>query len=498
MFRYMTEKEFNDLINFVTQKKYFSMSEGFEAGEENFEFGIYVWVAGDDIDVEGTFLNWYSDEPIPYLPWGRPPYKGSRTYNYMRANAVVIKNETDNVLKSAKVYNALDFHDSNPVCSVDSKVLKIQLRGLCKDLSFDREYFYRITEQGEQVYQGRSASLLKHSNISKLWHLSDITDNSSLITSALPRESFMLGLQQVSFSQAKEEKCYQDKNLQLIKFTSCKAGMFTCNDGVCIPMSKRCDQSAHCEDKSDEKNCKLVKMEGNYNQNIAPFTVDPISETIEAVIVNISAEIIDILNINEVEQAFEVKFRLLLSWYDSRLVYHNLKKSRISNSPSIEEVSKLWIPNVIFDNTKNNDVIALDSLAKITISREGALESSDETVVDEINIFKGSENKITFDKIFTKNVKCIYQLQLYPFDTQECMINLEVGKYERKIMNILPQEIEMKGETLLSQYFITGWKLEFKDKGEAKEEFEEHYFNCGIFRDHFRRNSHQSYTQKKN
>ena len=89
----------------------------------------------------------------------------------------------------------------------------------------------------------------------------------------------------------------------------------------------------------------------------------------------------------------------------------------MSNKPTFEETGKLWIPNPIFDNTKNNYVIELDTIAKITISREGDLELSDKTVVDEIDIFKGSENKITIDRIFTKRLQCIYKLQLYPFDT---------------------------------------------------------------------------------
>ena len=62
-------------------------------------------------------------------------------------------------------------------------------------------------------------------------------------------------------------------------------------------------------------------------------------------------------------------------------------------------------------------------------------------------------------------MECIYQLQLYPFDTQECTVNLQVGEYETKIMKIIPKRIEMKSETLLSQFFIEGWKLEFKNKG---------------------------------
>ena len=159
---------------------------------------------------------------------------------------------------------------------------------------------------------------------------------------------------------------------------------------------------------------------------------------------NISSEISDILDIDEVEHAFKVKFKLVLSWYDSRLVYHNLKTSRVANSPAIKEVEKLWIPKIIFDNTEKNDVTAFDKLVKITIAREGSHVSADETVVDETNVFKGSENGINFERVYTNTFKCVYQLHLYPFDTQECTINLEVGNYERNIVMIFPKSIEMK------------------------------------------------------
>ena len=32
-------------------------------------------------------------------------------------------------------------------------------------------------------------------------------------------------------------------------------------------------------------------------------------------------------------------------------------------------------------------------------------------------------------------------------------------------MKLIPNSIEMKSETLLSQFFITGWKLEYKTEG---------------------------------
>lgn len=36
----------------------------------------------------------------------------------------------------------------------------------------------------------------------------------------------------------------------------------------------------------------------------------------------------------------------------------------------------------------------------------------------EVNIFEGQFNRITFEQVYTKTFKCTYQLQLYPFDTQ--------------------------------------------------------------------------------
>ena len=176
-------------------------------------------------------------------------------------------------------------------------------------------------------------------------------------------------------------------------------------------MEKRCDQTSHCQDESDENDCKLIIMK-NYNKNIAPFSVDKTTEEVKAVKVFTSAKVIDILDINEVAQSFQVKFTLLLSWYDHRVIYHDLKHNRLANSPTLEEVAMLWIPGIIFDNTEHNDVLIHDNLAKVTVSREGKGISADETIVDEVDIFKGSENKLTLDKSFTKTVKCIYQLQL--------------------------------------------------------------------------------------
>ena len=54
----------------------------------------------------------------------------------------------------------------------------------------------------------------------------------------------------------------------------------------------------------------------------------------------------------------------------------------------------------------------------MTITREGNFTKSPVNVLEEINIFEGHQNRITFQQVYSKTFKCVYQLELYPFDTQ--------------------------------------------------------------------------------
>ena len=105
-------------------------------------------------------------------------------------------------------------------------------------------------------------------------------------------------------------------------------------------------------------------------------------------------------------------------WYDYRLKYHNLKQERSLNSLSREEIERLWIPFLVFSNTQKQESTKGGDETEVTITREGNFTESSVHVIEEINIFEGVENKITFQQVFDKELKCVYKLQLYPFDTQ--------------------------------------------------------------------------------
>ena len=61
----------------------------------------------------------------------------------------------------------------------------------------------------------------------------------------------------------------------------------------------------------------------------------------------------------------------------------------------------------------------------MTVTREGAFIRSALEVVDETEIYTGSENRLTMNQTYTREFQCIYQLQRYPFDSQ---VNLVLNK----------------------------------------------------------------------
>ena len=58
-----------------------------------------------------------------------------------------------------------------------------------------------------------------------------------------------------------------------MKLTGCKQDEFTCNDGQCVNMTKRCNQIGDCRDKSDEESCKILHLGKGYNMRIPPISI---------------------------------------------------------------------------------------------------------------------------------------------------------------------------------------------------------------------------------
>ena len=467
---YSTKEEYENIVQFMSKANHQKTKHCVVKGKNTFEsFIMSAWLANDDDDVEGEFRDVYSGKAVEYTPWrDQRPFPGGTAYNCMETEVETRKAESRfGDLVSAEIMDDECDKKRCIICEVETPTLKLSVRGLCKLSFFDEIYLFNIDLDGKLLLLGEYNSYLYFNVDEKLWIWRDRKFNTSQATRIAPEDSLLIGVHEVDFSDVLDNKCEGPKK-KMIKFTTCTSGQFTCNDGQCIDIERRCDQTPNCNDRSDEVHCKMLEIDENYSKKIAPFVFESEKNMIIPVTVNISLGLKKILKIEEVHHTFTLKFRLIMEWFDYRISYHNLKHARSSNALSSDEVDRLWIPLVIYENTEHNEGTKATDDTEVTITREGTFHESEKDNVDEINIFSGRDNRITYHQLFTKIFECEYQLQLYPFDTQTCFVNLEVRELERNVVKIHPLSYWNEGPTLLTQYLITDLDLVFKNQSKLK------------------------------
>ena len=211
----------------------------------------------------------------------------------------------------------------------------------------------------------------------------------------------------------------------MLKLTGCKEDEFTCNDGQCVKMERRCDQvtgkAPNCRDKSDENGCQLLVLENSYNKNIPPIGNAKDGSAIPAD-VSISIILMKVVEIEEVDHSIHLQFQISLRWRENRVKYHNLKSKDSLNALTGEDIETIWLPLIVYDNTDQKEVTRLGEnwewVTRVTVTREGNFTRLPIEVLDEIEIFKGDENRLTMNQTYTWEFQCKYELQRYPFDTQ--------------------------------------------------------------------------------
>ncbi|KAK8393089.1 hypothetical protein O3P69_013253 [Scylla paramamosain] len=149
----------------------------------------------------------------------------------------------------------------------------------------------------------------------------------------------------------------------------CGSGDFTCSDGSCIDLRKRCDLRIDCLDQSDEAECSLVAIPPGYRSIIPP------SHTVhsEPLPIEFLLKIISFPTIATQEQIFKATLHLSLRWRDNRLDYHNLKEDRTLNLLSYDAVERIWMPRVFFTNAQGNMFTNLDQGSRVECVRRRLL-----------------------------------------------------------------------------------------------------------------------------
>ena len=103
----------------------------------------------------------------------------------------------------------------------------------------------------------------------------------------------------------------------MLPLNKCSKKSFTCENGKCIDIYKKCDMHKDCSEGEDEWNCFTVKFSSGYVSSIPPKM--PLEVSVYFDIWRIGS--VDILN-----DIIELSINGYVEWFDSQLDYTNLIK----------------------------------------------------------------------------------------------------------------------------------------------------------------------------
>ena len=137
-------------------------------------------------------------------------------------------------------------------CSYPTQPL-LKLRGVCSSSSIDNLFLLKQlpTNTNFMIILGQTTTRIDYNNTISRWILTDAVHGVTGSSRATKR-SYLLGKHEWTISNDDYECGKGRQYTNMLKLTGCAEDEFTCDDGQCIKMERRCDQvtgkEPHCRD----------------------------------------------------------------------------------------------------------------------------------------------------------------------------------------------------------------------------------------------------------
>ena len=273
-------------------------------------------------------------------------------------------------------------------------------------------------EEGLVTYYGKSNTIITYVPDGRKWVMYLVNNNNTRAESKADLQTFVMGHNLWTIQN--DYECSPTDVETVLSLTTCGNDKYTCNSGLCIDIEKRCDSWPDCGDKSDELDCKLVNIGNTYQKHITP----PGRGGSGKVAVNVSMDLISIIDINEVDSIFQVQFTLYLSWLENRMSFNNLKNDTGQNILSPEKRNMIWFPKLLFLNTEYRPKVSLSEYTQIMVKKQGGFQLSAATELENVQVYRSSENPLILSQFYNIQFLCNYEMHWFPFNIQKCTMIL--------------------------------------------------------------------------
>ena len=234
-------------------------------------------------------------------------------------------------------------------------------------------------------------------------------------------------------------------------------GQFTCRDGGCVDIFKRCNIRNDCDDGSDEDGCKTLKVPSNYDVSIPPeLGVD--EDRPNEIYTHV--EVINVDEVSTVKMSIGLTVRITFKWRDPNVEFENIKNhenDRETRMIPAEEKDMLWtpLPKLIHDNAMIGEVKVIDFF-NFGIDIDNEAKPMDSTLSEETQIYPGDENTLVISQRMRLNYRCNFFLVDFPFDETVCdfYLSLRLSRNNSIRMTNDENSVTYEGPKTLNEFKI--------------------------------------------
>ena len=282
------------------------------------------------------------------------------------------------------------------ICILDS-TQTFRINGLCKNSILDDHYVIQKINASTVLFGDKSVTI-QFDDMGSQWIAFD-KKGTLLAAIKATKSSLLLGTHDWTiYNDTLDcQLMYKRNNYTLpLNLNPCNNGdEFTCDNGACIHLDKKCDGVSDCEDRSDESQCAKIQMDQTYSKKISPPGQNGESEF---AVINITLDIIDIVKIDEVMGFMRLKLNITAEWHDKRLRFLNLKNETRLNELNDFESNYLWKPDLLYLNVISNEDREIFASSKVYIerNRDQPPLQADTSALKRTQIFGGKHSKIIY------------------------------------------------------------------------------------------------------